>query len=368
MTRQSTFIRPKGRIPSSPATRTRMTCSATPTKAPGAGRSASYKDTHDMFSYSNKSTRSWAFVVRGLPDDMDEQELVDELTALKLELVKLYKMKKTKTPLFLVVLGSRTTPVLLNKMSAKTSIQCRKCQRWSHSASNCFAKDPKCVKCAESHATNNCRKEDSTPTKCANCGGDHPASFRGCPTHIAYQSAKDKAAAAARKQQPRNAPSPASFRGCPTHIAYQSAKDKAAAAARKQQPRNAPRRDPARSYQPAPIPAINPWRQPPSDPPQTANGAAAGTDFPPLGSTEKVTRIALSNALDARPTQPPARLTSTPEHRACINPTNGAGQPSDRTSPGPNSTSGTRKASPRNIDSCYPPNRVDAAFADNQPN
>ncbi|KAK9679621.1 hypothetical protein QE152_g39836 [Popillia japonica] len=159
--------------------------------------------------------------------------------------------------------------------SAKTSIQCRKCQRWGHSASNCFAKDPKCVKCAESHATHNCRKEDSRPR-------------------------------------------------------YQSAKDKAAAAARKQQPRNAPRRDPARSYQPAPIPAINPWRQPPSDPPQTANGAAAGTDFPPLGSTEKVTRIALSNALDARPTQPLARLTSTPTEPVSTPPTE---QVSHRTAP-----------------------------------
>ncbi|KAK9731661.1 hypothetical protein QE152_g13509 [Popillia japonica] len=282
MTRQSTFIRPKGRIPSSSATRTRMTCSATPTKTPGAGL-VSYKDTHDMFSYSNKNTRSWAFVVRGLPDDMDEQELVDELAAQKIELVKLYKMKKTKTPLFLVVPGSRTTPAQLNKMypfldhakikwdwyrAAKTSIQCRKCQRWGHSASNCFAKDPKCVKCAESHATHNCRKEDSTPAKCANCGGDHPASFRDCPTHIAYQSGKDKAAAAARKQQPR--------------------------------------RDPARSYQPAPIPAINPWRQPPSDPPQTAtsqvlpacpNPCYQPVEATPIGPTTNRERTSLPQSL-----------------------------------------------------------------------
>ncbi|KAK9707626.1 Endonuclease-reverse transcriptase [Popillia japonica] len=239
-------------------------------------------DTHDMFSYSNKNTRSWAFVVRGLPDDMDEQELANELTALKLELVKLYKMKKTKTPLFLnhsgaaeqnvsvfgpcqdqvglVQVGKDQHPVPRQRPASsaenanagatqlliasprtqtKTSIQCRKCQRWGHSASNCFAKDPKCVKCAEcqrwghsasncfakdpkcvkcaeSHATHNCRKEDSRPSVLTAVETTQPV-FGAAPSRTPPITAERKTAGQGTKAPRTKQPQPLGSSNPETH-------------------------------------------------------------------------------------------------------------------------------------------------------
>lgn len=68
-----------------------------------------------MYTYSNRNAKSWALVVRGFPEDIEEEELQEELTTMHLEPTKIYKMKKTKSPLFLVVLGSKITPAQLNK-------------------------------------------------------------------------------------------------------------------------------------------------------------------------------------------------------------------------------------------------------------
>ncbi|KAK9722244.1 hypothetical protein QE152_g19756 [Popillia japonica] len=46
-----------------------------------------------------------------------------------------------------------------------------------------------------------CQKDASTPATCANCGGDHPASYQGCPAHVAYKEARDKASADSRNRQ-----------------------------------------------------------------------------------------------------------------------------------------------------------------------
>lgn len=58
--------------------------------------------------------------------------------------------------------------------------QCRNCQAFGHSAINCYRKF-RCVKCAEDHEHGNCKKhamEDEVA--CVNCGGNHPANYRGC--------------------------------------------------------------------------------------------------------------------------------------------------------------------------------------------
>lgn len=60
--------------------------------------------------------------------------------------------------------------------------QCHRCQKHGHAQTNCRA-NPKCVKCGEEHYTHTCTLPKTEPAKCANCGGAHPASYRGCPKH-----------------------------------------------------------------------------------------------------------------------------------------------------------------------------------------
>lgn len=249
---------------------------------------ASYKTTHDMYTYSGRNAKSWALVVRGFPDDIEEEELQEELATLHLETTKVFKMKKTKTPLFLVVLGSKTTPAQLNKThqfvahtkvrwdwyrSSNNSIQCRTCQRWGHSSSNCFVKTPRCLKCAEPHPTHCCQKDASTPATCANCGGDHPASYQGCPAHVAYKEARDKASADSRNRQ---------------------------------RPKPNTRRVPARAFIPAPPPVSNPWQSAPTQPASSPEVARTEErDFPPLRTTATPPRAHPPLDQEGRPMQPP---------------------------------------------------------------
>lgn len=58
--------------------------------------------------------------------------------------------------------------------------QCFKCQSFFHSSQNCHFK-PRCVKCGLDHESRTCTKDRNTPPTCANCNGQHPASYRGCP-------------------------------------------------------------------------------------------------------------------------------------------------------------------------------------------
>lgn len=57
--------------------------------------------------------------------------------------------------------------------------QCHRCQRFGHTSQTCKAK-PKCVKCAGEHITSECHKKENTPASCINCGGKHPANYKGC--------------------------------------------------------------------------------------------------------------------------------------------------------------------------------------------
>lgn len=57
--------------------------------------------------------------------------------------------------------------------------QCHRCQRFGHTSQTCKAR-PKCVKCAGEHLTAECQKKENTPANCINCGGKHPANYKGC--------------------------------------------------------------------------------------------------------------------------------------------------------------------------------------------
>ena len=85
-------------------------------------------------------------------------------------------------------------------------IRCYKCQHYGHKAITCKQKE-KCPICAGKHNTKNCDKIWKEPqaifkrsdTECANCGGEHPASYRGCPKYkIAKEITKIQATAEIR--------------------------------------------------------------------------------------------------------------------------------------------------------------------------
>nr|CAH7730417.1 unnamed protein product [Callosobruchus chinensis] len=58
--------------------------------------------------------------------------------------------------------------------------QCYRCQIYGHCQNNCTA-TPRCVRCGGHHRAAECKLPREQPAKCANCRGQHPANFRGCP-------------------------------------------------------------------------------------------------------------------------------------------------------------------------------------------
>lgn len=61
----------------------------------------------------------------------------------------------------------------------KAPLMCFKCQKFDHISSNCQNNET-CKKCSGNHNHKEC---DSDIMKCANCGKDHPSTFKGCPIY-----------------------------------------------------------------------------------------------------------------------------------------------------------------------------------------
>ena len=66
-------------------------------------------------------------------------------------------------------------------------IRCYRCQEFRHKALHCRKTYDKCSICSDKHETKTCpvkeihRQENSA--SCPNCGGSHPASYKGCPEY-----------------------------------------------------------------------------------------------------------------------------------------------------------------------------------------
>ena len=57
--------------------------------------------------------------------------------------------------------------------------QCVRCQQYGHTRTYCN-KPYACIKCGGSQNSKDCNKRRDTPAKCALCGGNHPATYKGC--------------------------------------------------------------------------------------------------------------------------------------------------------------------------------------------
>lgn len=64
-------------------------------------------------------------------------------------------------------------------------LQCRRCQRFGHGASNCHL-PYRCVKCSNTHGPGECPKTAKDAPKCVNCGKEHTANYGGCETKTRY--------------------------------------------------------------------------------------------------------------------------------------------------------------------------------------
>lgn len=145
-------------------------------------------------SFSLKSEKPLKVVLRGVSSMADIKSVEHELLGRGFAVGKCSRMMANKKPLDMVVVevprehrhiydlttvqGLQVTTEPLKKR--RSNGQCFRCQQWGHSQRGCHA-TTRCVKCAGPHVSREC--DGKNPKKCANCGGSHPANFRGCPKH-----------------------------------------------------------------------------------------------------------------------------------------------------------------------------------------
>lgn len=159
----------------------------------------------EFYTYTLKTEKTHAFVLRGLQSSKIENSILNELkNAYNTNVIKVIELTTKHDPIYMIITGVETKLRNLNKikcvnhtkitwerkLSKKKIIQCKNCQQWGHATSNCHSV-PNCLKCGEEHATKDCTMApDSTP-KCANCRGPHIASSDDCPVYL-YRLTKVK--------------------------------------------------------------------------------------------------------------------------------------------------------------------------------
>lgn len=162
-----------------------------------------------FYTFTPKKEKTISVILKGIDHSYDPQIIFDELNALNIEEIKFQKVIPFKTkrsvrenialPMFIVQLeaGSKVQKlqkinrlchhvIKWEKFKSNETIQCKRCQRLGHTASNCNLRY-RCVKCSEPHMPGKCHItpdniSDRSKLYCANCNSHgHPASYRGCP-------------------------------------------------------------------------------------------------------------------------------------------------------------------------------------------
>ncbi|KAJ4437690.1 hypothetical protein ANN_17835 [Periplaneta americana] len=162
----------------------------------------------EFHTFISPTERPLKYVIKRLPPTISEEEIYEELLALKhpVQSVRQFTTEATgfkqasKLPVWLVTLENspageaiRQCTGLFNiKMSVepyqpKPSIrQCYKCQAFGHVSTGCHHQS-KCVKCAGEHSIADCpKKGPEHEALYANCGDKLTASYRQCPKFMSY--------------------------------------------------------------------------------------------------------------------------------------------------------------------------------------
>lgn len=170
----------------------------------------------EYFTYENKQDRPLKVMARGLHPTCPPSMITEDLNSKGFKITQVTNIMKkekkdntvTKKPLPLFMLSFDKsedckkifeikliagTKVKIEPMRKKTELipQCKKCQAFGHTQAYCN-RTPRCVKCAGKHLTANCKLARVEKPKCANCGGPHPANYRGCVIAKELQMRREK--------------------------------------------------------------------------------------------------------------------------------------------------------------------------------
>uniref|UniRef100_A0A1B0CIJ5 Putative nucleic-acid-binding protein from transposon x-element n=1 Tax=Lutzomyia longipalpis TaxID=7200 RepID=A0A1B0CIJ5_LUTLO len=159
----------------------------------------------ELHSYQFKKDRAFRVVLKGIHHSVKTDDIKAELAALGHNVQSIVNVKhgRTKMPLsmFYVNLERKDNNkniyeiirllhfvVEFQAPRAKKELpQCTRCQHFGHTKSFC-TRSPRCVKCLGDHLTTDCRRKTrDDAVRCANCGGAHPANYRGCEVHKQLQ-------------------------------------------------------------------------------------------------------------------------------------------------------------------------------------
>ncbi|KAL7725175.1 hypothetical protein ACLKA6_017331 [Drosophila palustris] len=172
-------------------------------KIKNIGSSSARLTVEDGKTYREEE-RSFRVVARGLHSDTDKQDISDDLTALDHKVRNIHNASSRTSGKKLNLFFIELEPAPNNKQIYDVKIinhqvvafeppirredipRCYRCQEFGHTRSYC-SKAFKCAKCGGPH---DAKEEALCPAKsqeqyfCINCGGNHAASYRGCPAYL----------------------------------------------------------------------------------------------------------------------------------------------------------------------------------------
>lgn len=171
-----------------------------------------------FFTFTPKGIKTKTYLLKGLDNTIDINEILEELCSFQEEDLEFIKVSKFITkpkknaegnvpmlPIYLVQITPDSNVHKLKNIKAlfhrfvkweqvrRPEIpQCRNCQGFFHSASNCFLPS-KCVKCNNEHEKGKCTisivpAEERDKLYCVLCNKyGHPASYKGCEKYKQLQ-------------------------------------------------------------------------------------------------------------------------------------------------------------------------------------
>lgn len=163
----------------------------------------------DHYTYTPKCEKKITYVLKGLNNTYTPEEVLEHLNTMQIPNTKFEKVLRLTTkhsienniklPHYIVQASPDSLSAEIEKIRAidyqvvhwekivKSDIkQCTRCQRFTHSAANCFMKF-RCVKCGKNHTPGQCLITPDDPKEklfCILCEKyGHPASYRNCPEY-----------------------------------------------------------------------------------------------------------------------------------------------------------------------------------------
>lgn len=153
-------------------------------------------------TFQLKKDRSFRVAIRHLHPSTKPDAIAEELKGLGHMVTQLpfnvrHRITKEPLPLFFVDLVpdannkdiyelerlQKTVVTVEPIRKKKEVVQCKRCQRYGHTAKYC-RRAARCVKCTGDHLTTNCdRTTRDNTVQCVNCNMNHPANYRGCEVY-----------------------------------------------------------------------------------------------------------------------------------------------------------------------------------------